>query len=220
MDIEEKAKKLENVINKLKGANLGDADRLGRMIQMLKEGSDLESGDKQYLKKLYKQYKNENKKKKKITPVGYAMIIVMIAAIVAGVIVLLPEESETTQSKFVKTDPDKEAKLDTEEEVLEFITNYKGKDNSGSTLDEIFGKLMVVAYPDEDILSSPSTTVSFFALRDYTKNDYNRYWNVELEIQTYRETVYYEWVVDTETNLVYPGNEAGKSILNILDSFD
>ena len=99
---EKKAKKLENLVDKLKGANLGDADRLGRMIQMLKEGSDLESADKQYLKKLYKQYKYENKKTKKITPVGYAMIIVMFAAIVAGVIVLLKEESGTAQSELEK----------------------------------------------------------------------------------------------------------------------
>jgi len=113
-----------------------------------------------------------------------------------------------------------EAKLDTEEEILEFIQNYKGTDNAGPTLNETFEKLLYISYPNENILTSPSTTVSMFAHKDFDKTDYNRYWKVELEIKTYRETVYYEWIIDNETNLVYPGNEDGKSFLNILDSFD
>ena len=113
-----------------------------------------------------------------------------------------------------------EIKLDTEDEVLEFIQNYRGKDNAGPTLNETFAMLLYIAYPDENILSSPSTSVSFFALRDYTKNDYGRYYNVELEIETYREVVHYKWIVDAETNSVYPGNEGSKSILDILDIFD
>jgi len=112
-----------------------------------------------------------------------------------------------------------EAKLDTEEEILEFIKNYKGKDNAGLTLDETLGTLMNAAYPGEDILSSPSTTGYFIASRDYDKEISDRYWKVEVKIQTYRETVYFEWVIDTDTNLIYPGDKESKSVLDILDDF-
>lgn len=127
-------------------------------------------------------------------------------------------ESIRIQEEREKTEQEK--KLDTEEEVLEFIQNYKGKDNTGLTLDETLGTLMNVLYPGEDILSSPSTTGYYVASRDYDKEISDRYWKVEVKIQTYRETTYFEWIIDTETNLVYPGDELSKSVLDILDSFD
>ncbi len=108
-------------------------------------------------------------------------------------------------------------KLDNEEKVLEFIQNYKGTDNAGPTLARTFEMISVISYPGENILVSPSTTVSLFAHKDWDKTDYNRYWKVELEIKTYRETAYYEWVIDNETNLVYPGNDEGKEIMDLLD---
>lgn len=113
-----------------------------------------------------------------------------------------------------------EARLDTEKEVTEFMQNYKGSDNAGPTLARTFELISAVSYPNENIFASPSTTVSMFAHRDFDKSDFNRYWKVELEIKTYRETAYYEWIIDTDTNLVYPGNEGGEEILDILDNSD
>lgn len=127
-------------------------------------------------------------------------------------------ESIRIQEEIKKAEQEK--KLNTEEEVLKFIQNYKGKDNAGLTLDETLGTLMNAAYPGEDILSSPSTTGYYIASRDYEKEISDRYWKVEVKIQTYRETSYFEWIVDTETNSVHPGDEGGKSVLDILDSFD
>ena len=62
--------------------------------------------------------------------------------------------------------------------------------------------------------------VLYIASQDYDKEISDRYWKVEVMIETYRETVYFEWVVDTETNLVYPGDDESKSVLDILDAFD
>lgn len=128
---------------------------------------------------------------------------------------------ELEKKKQAERDAEAEArKLDTEEEVVDFMQNYKGKDNAGPTLARTFEVITAVTYPNENIFASPSTTVSMFAYKDFDTKDFNRYWKVELEIKTYRETAYYEWVVDTETNLVYPGNAAGGEILDILDIFD
>ena len=88
--------------------------------------------------------------KNKDAAIGFGVIAVIIAIIVGGVIAILPEESETTQNEVEKNEPvslqekpiqseiepSKETKLDTEEKVLEFIKNYKGKDYSWLTLDE------------------------------------------------------------------------------------
>ena len=57
------------------------------------------------------------------------------------------------------------------------------------------------------------------ASRDYSK-DSDKYWKFEINLDTYREKIYLKWIIDTETNLVYPANEESKSILDILDSSD
>jgi len=113
-----------------------------------------------------------------------------------------------------------ELKMNTEEEILEFVKNYKGKDNTGLTLFDTLAKLINVAYPGEDILSSPTTTGYFIASHDYDKEISDRYWKVEMKMQTYKETAYFEWVVDTDTNLIYPVDERSKSVLDMVDNFD
>lgn len=215
MDKKEKARQM---IAKLKSASLGDSDKLDAITKTLDDGGELEESDKQYLKKLYRQYK-ENKKGKKVNAVGFGMIVVIIVAIVGGVIVLLPEESET-QNEIEIVEPSNESKLDTEEEIIEFISNYKGKDNSGPTLYETLEVLINITYPDENIFEHPSTTISIFALPDYSKEISDRYWEVEMKIKTYMETVNYKWIIDTDTNLVYPGDEESKVVLELLDLID
>ena len=124
----------------------------------------------------------------------------------------VPEKSiVTTLSEIIQLN-----KLDTEEKVLEFIKNYQGKDGTGDTLVTAFEKSVIVTHTGEDIFKSPVTTVSFFASKDHSKEISDRYWKVGLELHTYRDDIYYEWVVDTETNSVYAGNVAGQSILALL----
>lgn len=110
------------------------------------------------------------------------------------------------------------AKLDTEEKVLDFIYNYKGKDGTGLTLNNMISMIIEFSYPGEDILSSPSTRVSLTANPDFSKEDYRRYWKVEGELETYREIAYFGWIVDVETKSVYPMDEVAKSILDALDA--
>ena len=117
-----------------------------------------------------------------------------------------------------KVEPTKEIKLDTEEKVLEFIYNYRGKDGTGLTLNGMISMIIEFSYPGEDILSSPSTRVSLTANPDFSKEDYRRYWKVEGELETYRETSYFGWIVDVETKSVYPMDEVAKSILDALDA--
>ena len=108
-----------------------------------------------------------------------------------------------------------------ETEILEFVWNYKGEDNSGPTLGEILAVVIASKYPGEDILENPSTTKYYFATPDYSKGTTSdRYWTVELELQTYDDKVYFKWFVDAETNSVQAGNGMAKSILNILDTYD
>ena len=106
--------------------------------------------------------------------------------------------------------------LDTEEKVLEFIKNYQGKDGTGDTLVTVFEKSVIESHTGEDIFKSPVTTVSFFASKDHSKEISDRYWKVGLELHTYRDDLYYEWVVDAETKSAYAGNVEGRSILNSL----
>jgi hypothetical protein len=124
----------------------------------------------------------------------------------------VPEKSITT----TLTEIILSSRLDTEEKVLEFIKNYQGKDSAGDTFVTAFEKRVIASHTGEDIFKSPVTTVSFFASKDHSKEISDRYWKVGLELHTYRDDLYYEWVVDTETNSVYAGNEKGRSILDSL----
>jgi hypothetical protein len=124
----------------------------------------------------------------------------------------VPEKSITT----TLTEIILSSRLDTEEKVLEFTKNYQGKDSAGDTLVTAFEKSVIETHSGEDIFKSPVTTVSFFASKDHSKEISDRYWKVGLELHTYMDDLYYEWVVDTETNSVYAGNEKGRSILDSL----
>jgi len=110
----------------------------------------------------------------------------------------------------------------TEESVENFVLNYKGQDNSGPTLMRTVEVLFNVSYSNENIFDNPSTTVYYLALEDWEKDLSGRYWTVDLEIETYRETVSWVWMVDTDTDpyTIYPGNQGAKGILDILDAFD
>ncbi len=107
-------------------------------------------------------------------------------------------------------------KLDTEDKVLEFIKNYQGTDDEGDTLVLAFKKSVIVTHTGEDIFKSPVTTVLFSSAIDHSKEVSDRYWKVGLDLHTYRDDLYYEWVIDTETDSVYAGNPQGKMILNLL----
>ena len=100
------------------------------------------------------------------------------------------------------------------------MRNYKGKDNAGPTLYKVMEVLMHVTYPGENILSSPSTVVWDNAYWDYSRGTDGKYWKFEVNVSTYREKVHLEWIIDTETNSVYPVNEIAKSVLDILDNTD
>lgn len=156
---------------------------------------------------------------------GAAIAIVIIIAVVV-IWATSPSETESTgENESVNIQKESatqqtNAKMDTEVEVLEFIKNYKGKDNSGQNLMEILSMLIVTAYPDEKILENPSTSGGFSVLPASDNYSGVGNWNVEFSLKTYRESVSFKWVVDSETDSVYARNDAGKSILDGLDAFD
>ena len=121
---------------------------------------------------------------------------------------------ELVKQEESKTEP---IEIDKEEQVLSFIKNYKGTDNSGFTLMDAIAMMLNVMYPGEDIISSPATSGYLVASSDYRKEISDRYWKVELNLDLYDGEIYFEWIVDTETNSVSPGNQLGKDVLTLLD---
>jgi len=157
--------------------------------------------------------KDYPKQAKQILIIGIVISTIWTAVFVSAM------NGSSDDSKDALQD-DTPTKLDSEKEVLEFIQNYKGEDNAGPTFNEVFDGLLAVAYPGENIIDNPSTTGYFIASPDISREISDRYWKVEFELQTYREKVHYEWIVDTETSSVYAANERSKDILTILDNFD
>jgi hypothetical protein len=145
-----------------------------------------------------------------------AVIFVVIVVIVAIVIDL--DEKPATQNESSKQVGNQ--KMQTNKQVIEFIQNYKGKDNSGKTLLEVMSMIIATAYPNEKILENPSTTVGFYALPIPDEAEGIRNWSVEFSLETYRESTSFEWIVDTETNSVYAKSANSADILNVLDAYD
>ena len=154
--------------------------------------------------------------------IGFGIIIVIIVIIVGVVVWAIgPGETKSVeQDKSTETQKEpihKEKKNGdyTDDEVKEFIMNYKGKDNSGESLGWTLASIISVAYPDENIMKNPSTSGSLTP-----DLNYNGYWDVYFDLTTYRESMSWQWTVDMETKSVYAKNESGKDILDIIDVFD
>ncbi len=157
---------------------------------------------------------------KKLLIVAGVMIVIFVAMLAGNPYRSEKKESEKALIAEKELAQTENQKLDNNEKVLQFIQNYRGEDNSGPTFNEVFDGLLAVAYPNENIMENPSTTGYFIASEDYSREISDRYWRVELEIQTYRERIHYEWIVDAQTSKVFAANEMGQSFLDILDNFD
>lgn len=153
--------------------------------------------------------------------IGFGIIIVIIAIIV-GVVLAVTNTGETKSGEQDKAAETQELSYMErfeikEKEVLDLIKDYRGKDNSGLTMTEVIAMSMLVAYPGEDIIKNPSTVLGWSALPVNGNPDADTRWDAEFYLETYRETTSFEWTVDMETKTIYPKNENGKEILDLLN---
>lgn len=107
--------------------------------------------------------------------------------------------------------------MEKENKVLDLAKDYKGKDNSGLTMAEVIAMSILIEYPGEDILKNPSTELGWSALPISGDPDTDKSWDVKFYLNTYKESVSYEWTVDMETNSMYAKNVNGKVILDMLN---
>lgn len=163
--------------------------------------------------------------KNKDAVIGF-MIVMVIIAIIAGVVYLIfspketKTESESDTAEEIATEQSALSNYHSYDEVMDFVKNYQGKDNSGQKLTEIIVMIIIAAYPGEKILDNPSTNYGFDAtpIEDYT--DIGRHWNARFYIETYRESTTFEWAVDMKTKEIYPSNQNGKDVLAVLDAYE
>lgn len=162
--------------------------------------------------------------------IGFGIIIVIIAIIVGVVLAVTntgetkPENDTKETAKDVSTKTQdtteqkhEETRLDTRENILKFVQNYKGRDGSGATLVEILAAGIEVSYPDEDILNHPKTYALWNTLPNYGVDGSHL---VTMSFRTYLEEVEYEWYVDENTGKVSAGNAISKLVLDVLDKFE
>ncbi len=133
------------------------------------------------------------------------------------------EEARALQERIAERE--KQAELNRQEElvltdrqVADIVKQYKGKDGKGDRLVDVLATLINVAYPNENILDSPSTLVDWYAFPDLTKKQ--GVYKVGFIFQTYKEDTEYIWYVDTNTNRISAGNSDAKAILDLLYMFD
>jgi hypothetical protein len=153
--------------------------------------------------------------------IGFGVLAVIIAIIV-GVVLVVTNTGETKSAEQDKTAETQELSYMErfeikEKEVLDLVKDYKGKGNSDMTLGEAIAMAVLVAYPNEKILDNPSTEFGWSALPVDGNPDKDKSWNAKFYLKTYKEDTSFEWIVDMEAKTIYPKNENGKSILDLLE---
>ncbi len=102
-------------------------------------------------------------------------------------------------------------------EAIRLVQGYRGADETGSTIVETIVTMIVLAYPDEDILDNPGTEFGWIALWKPALGD--DVYEVRFDFKTYREETSFSFLVDLGTLEVWPANELGSDVLEIVDGF-
>ena len=152
----------------------------------------------------YFALKNSDPKKAKI----YLIIGIAVSGL-WGLGLFTGDPDETTE-------PDRESELIKKSgEIVEFVQNYSGKEGKGVTILESLTLLLIMTYPNEDILDNPTTETYWFAI----ETEQGIYQTV-FKIKTYSEDTELIWYVDTNSNSIFAGNQGARDILDIVETFD
>lgn len=170
-----------------------------------------------------KKQTNQQIEKTERTSQKYKIIgitILVIAVSIIGISTSIGSNNSDSNEKSIYEIEEDEAK-----KITKIVQNYKGKDGKGDTLLEALVVLVNASYRNENILDNPSTEIAWYSIEDISlrNNDgspIDGVYKVGFNVKTYKENIEFVWYYNTQTKEIFAGNEHGKSVLDIVDTFD
>ena len=101
-----------------------------------------------------------------------------------------------------------------EKQAIEIIQSYRGADDQGENMLDVFRTAFDRVYPDEDITVHPDSKISWRAFED---PPFSNTYQVQFEIKTFQEHSFYIWHVNLDSEKIWSNQEAGRQMLRILD---
>lgn len=155
------------------------------------------------------------------------IVIIIIAFVFAWGITEYPQFTDDTiieepnqnkvSSQPTKSSSSKSSLVSEKElEAIRIAQNYKGKDNTGSTLTEAIALLVQLSYLNEDIINNPSTSMGWDALKSM-KHGLGIY-DVYFDFKTYDRNEEFHFLVDINSKEVWAGNSLASEILKLVDT--
>lgn len=154
------------------------------------------------------------------------IVIIIIAFVFAWGITEYPQftndtniEESKSQNKVSSTEGSSSKSSLISEKGLEAIRiaqDYKGKDNSGSTVTEIIALLVQLSYLNEDIVNHPATSMGWDALQSM-KHEVGIY-DVYFDFKTYERSEEFHFLVNVNSEEVWSGNSLASEVLKLLDA--
>jgi len=155
------------------------------------------------MKKKKKPDKSSNIK----TKIGLGIGIVAISGIMVFFVTSngLISEQENNESSL---------DIDLEQQAIEIVQSYRGKDGQGENLLERFKTAFDAVYSGEDIFLNPSTKISWSATKDIFSSDV---YQVQFNIETTQEKSIFRYYVNLQTKEVWTKELGAQRMLNKLN---
>jgi hypothetical protein len=153
-----------------------------------------------------------NYPKKKKIPKIFWVVLFGIPILIFGSATIINTMNQNT------TNQNQPTASDLEKQAIQTVRNYKGTDNSGANVVETIAALVIAAYPNEDIIHNPSTTMGWDALSSATKG--TRIYEVYFDFKTYKEKEEIFFYVEMNSSKIWAGNQVASDILNYVDTHE
>ena len=140
---------------------------------------------------------------KKRAPVYLGIIALLIVFVVP----------ELTKGNLETSFP--ETLTEKEKEVLDFLMDYKGKNETGLSIMDAISQKIEEQYPNEKIYDNKKTSVNI-SISDIESQNYH----VLFDFESYKGNISYDWNVNLQTGEIIGNDESSKHIIDLVEFYD
>jgi len=101
-----------------------------------------------------------------------------------------------------------------EQQAIEIVQEYRGVDEKGENMLDVFRAAFDEVYQGQDILVHPGTKIFWSAFEDIP---FSNTYQVHLEIKTHQENSLFIWKVNLDDKKVWSNQAGAQGMLNRLD---
>ncbi len=139
---------------------------------------------------------------KKRAPIYLALIALLVVFVIP----------EMTKGTLEKSFPELS---DEEQRVIDILMKYDGPNNDGLTVMEALENKISEEYPNEKIFDHKKTIVDL-TVTNVSSEEYQ----VNLDFESHKGEMNYDWNVNVESEEIIPNNSEGKYIIELVNYYD